>query len=78
VGGGLWFVTGRPTDGRRGFAVVLHAPVGLDWEAASRHSLGLSLNVNRALWVRRSDPTDELPLNGRIVPLPGIYYRWSR
>jgi hypothetical protein len=77
VGGGLWFATGRPSGERTGFALVLHAPVGIDWEAANRHSVGLALNLNRALWVRRSDPTDDQPSNGRVVPLPGLYYRWT-
>jgi len=42
------------------------------------HSLGLTMNVNRALAVRRTDPGDQLPLNRRLVPLPGVYYRWTR
>lgn len=76
VGAGLWLVVARPAGERTGFAGVLHAPVGVDWRAAGDHFLGLQMNVNRALWVRRSDPEDELPLNRRLVPLPGVYYRW--
>jgi hypothetical protein len=57
---------------------VLHAPVGLDWQAFDGHFLGAAMNVNRALWVRRTDPADDLPLNRRLVPLPGVYYRWGR
>jgi hypothetical protein len=78
VGGGLWLVTARPESERTGFAAVLHAPVGVDWHPAERHALGLVLNVNRALWVRRTDPEDDLPVNRRLVPLPGVYYRWTR
>lgn len=76
VGGGLWLVVARGE--RTGFAGVLHAPVGIDWRAKGRHHVGLGLNVNRALWVRRTDPEDDLPLNRRVVPLPGVYYRWAR
>ena len=77
VGAGLWVVTANPSDGRLGLAAVLRAPVGVDWNAAGGHSLGASINVNRALWVRRTDPEDDLPLNRRWVPLPGIYYRFE-
>ena len=38
----------------------------------------MTFNVNRALAVRRTDPADDLPLNGRLIPLPGVYYRWKR
>jgi hypothetical protein len=78
VGGGLWLVAARPEDGRAGFATVLHAPLGVDLQPGHRHAVGLALNVNRAIWVRRTDPDDDLPLNRRLVPLPGIYYRWTR
>lgn len=78
VGGGLWLVLARPPGERTGAAVVLQAPVGLDWRVEDRHFLGGMVNVNRALWVRRTDPEDDLPLNRRLVPLPGVYYRWGR
>jgi len=39
------------------------------------HAFGVGVNLNRALLVRRTNPEDELPLNGRLVPLPGAYYR---
>ena len=77
VGAGLWVVAANPSDGRRGLAAVLRAPVGVDWNGAGGHSLGGSINLNRALWVRRTDPEDDLPLNRRWVPLPGIYYRFE-
>ena len=75
VGGGLWMVASFPPDERTGLALVLRAPVGAEWTFVDDHSIGLSLNVNRALAVRRSDPADDLPLVGRIVPLPEAYYR---
>lgn len=80
VGAGMWFVIAPPTaeSEQTGFAAILHAPIGIDWQVESGHALGASLNVNRALWVRRTDPDDDLPLNRRLVPLPGAYYRWSR
>ncbi|MGD8320326.1 MAG: hypothetical protein PVJ02_07725 [Gemmatimonadota bacterium] len=79
VGGGLWMVLASPPGdgGQTGFAAVLHAPVGLDWQAVDDHYLGIDMAVNRALWVRRTDPEDDLPLNKRLVPLPGVYYRWG-
>lgn len=78
VGLGVWLVGARPSDERTGFAAVLQAPVGLDWQALDNHYLGLAMNVNRALWVRRTNPEDDLPLSHRLVPLPGVYYRWGR
>jgi len=78
IGGGLWFVFAHPSGERPGFAAVLRAPVGVDWHVTGNHFLGAALNVNRALMVRRTDPEDETPLNKRLVPLPGLYYRFRR
>jgi len=78
VGGGLWLVAAHPPGERTGVAAVLQAPVGVDWQAADGSYIGMTLNVNRALAVRRTDPQDEAPLNRRLVPLPGAYYRWKR
>ncbi|MBM4185125.1 MAG: hypothetical protein FJ207_13065 [Gemmatimonadetes bacterium] len=75
VGGGLWVVAAFPPQERTGLALVLRAPVGAEWSFVDDHSVGVALNVNRALAVRRTDPDDDLPLVGRIVPLPEIYYR---
>lgn len=78
VGAGLWFVTSWGGGEQPGFAVVLRAPIGLDWAVdGSRHAVGAFLNVNRGLWVRRSDPEDQLPMNRRLVPLPELYYRYG-
>ena len=77
VGAGLWAVAAAP-GGRTGWALVLRAPIGVDWSMADRHALGGFLNVNRAIWVRRSNPRDDVPLNRRLVPLPEIYYRFTR
>jgi hypothetical protein len=78
VGAGVWLVAAWPPDERTGLAAVFQAPVGVDWQAADGSYVGASLNVNRALAVRRPDPEDDLPLNRRLVPLPGVYYRWKR
>ena len=80
LGLGLWLVGAPPPrDGERlGMAAVLRAPIGVDWRASEGHYMGAALSVNRALWARRTDPEDDLPLNRRFVPLPGLYYRWSR
>ena len=80
VGGGLWVVTARAVDPteRTGIALVLRAPVGIDWSFADDHAAGLALNVNWGLGVRRSDPADDLPMNRRFVPLPELYYRFRK
>lgn len=77
VGLGFWTVAAR-TDERMGWSLVLRAPVGVDWEIDHPHAVGAFLNVNRGLWVRRSDPADDAPLNKRLVPLPELYYRVTR
>jgi uncharacterized membrane protein len=76
VGLGLWGILATPEGERPGMALVLRAPVGMDWRADGAHFLTMDINVNRGLWVRRTDPEDDTPLNQRIVPLPGISYRW--
>ena len=80
VGAGLWLASARPAVAgeRTGFALVARAPVGLDWAVSERHATGVVINVSRGLWVKRSDPDDTLPLNRRLVPLPEVYYRFSR
>jgi hypothetical protein len=79
VGLGLWTVAAKPEgDERIGWSLVARAPIGVDWEVSDPHGFGFFLNVNRGLWVRRSDPGDTSPLNERLVPLPEIYYRYAR
>jgi hypothetical protein len=36
----------------------------------------LDFNMNRALLVRRRD-IEERPSNGRLIPIPGLSYRWA-
>lgn len=76
VGAGAWLV-GAGGE-RTGVALVLRAPIGVDWSVADDHALGAALNVNLALAVRRTDPEDVIPPNRRLVPLPEVYYRWTR
>ncbi len=78
VGLGLWVAVAGPIvpAERTGFALVARAPVGVDWAFVDDHAVGAALNFNRGLAVRRSDPEDDLPMNGRIVPLPELYYRF--
>lgn len=79
LGLGLWAVVAAPAleNERTGLALVARAPVGADWAFVDDHAVGLALNFNRGLAVRRSDPEDDLPMNNRIVPLPEIYYRFT-
>jgi hypothetical protein len=79
AGAGLWATIAAPTIAgeRTGLALVLRAPIGLDWGFADNHAVGAALNLNRGLTVRRSDPEDRAPMNGRLVPLPEVYYRFK-
>ena len=76
VGIGLWGILATPEGERPGMALVVRAPVGMDWRLDGDHFLTLDLNVNQGIWVRRTDPEDDTPLNRRLVPLPGLSYRW--
>jgi len=80
VGAGLWMVVAAQGDERTGAALTLRVPIGFDWEVSDPHAVGAELNFNRVLWVRRPDPTNDRPMNSRIVPLPlpGLYYRFER
>jgi len=76
VGLGLWSAKGPSDDAPRdGIALLALAPIGADWQLLDDHALGTSINVNRGLWIRRSDPLDETPIGTRLIPLPAFYYR---
>jgi hypothetical protein len=75
VGGGLWIVLAKPPGERLGVAAVVRAPIGVDVTLRTDHHLGAAVNLNRALFARRTDPLDDLPLNKGLIPLPGFYYK---
>jgi hypothetical protein len=76
VGLGLWGVLAFPADGRPSAALVLRAPIGVEWNTSDRHALTLDVNVNQGIGIRRSDPEDDTPMNRRLIPLPGAAWRW--
>ncbi len=77
IGIGLWAISAFPREEEQtGMALVLRAPIGLDANVIGDHFLTLDLNLNRALYVRRTDPEDDTPPAARIIPLPGLSYRW--
>jgi hypothetical protein len=82
AGVGLWVVWSSPPPEnpdatRSGITVLARAPIGVDWNVQGRHYLEAHINVSRALWIRRTVPGDDRPLNRRLVPLPGLVYRWD-
>ena len=77
LGGGLWAMLARPDDAsRRGVALLARFPVGFDWRAVGDQFLDMELSVTRGLYVRRPDPESPAPINPRLVPLPGVSWRW--
>lgn len=76
MGVGLWTLVAWSGAERPGIAVLARAPVGFDWNPGGDHFLSLDINVNRGLWVQRTDPEDQAPMSHRLVPLPGLAYRW--
>jgi len=77
---GLWTVI-APTHGpgeQTAAALLIRAPVGVEFNVDADHHLGGHISLNRALWIRRRDPRDELPPSDRLVPLPGFFYLWKR
>jgi len=77
VGLGLWTVIAWPGGSRPGMALVARAPIGFDWNPTGDHFLAADMNVTRGLLVRRPDPLDDTPMSRRLVPLPGLAYRWQ-
>ena len=74
MGLGLWGLLAG-SEHRTGGALILRAPIGVDWNVSGNHSLGFNVALNKALFVRRSDPTDTEPPNPRLVPFPALEYR---
>ena len=75
VGLGLWAIVARAEEGT-GYGLIGRIPVGLDWAVATRHSVGFTVHLNRALALRRPDPEDLRPPRRSLVPLPEVSYRW--
>lgn len=76
VGMGLWWVLAFPPDERTGMALMARAPLGVQWGLTADQFVSLDLGLNRALFIRRTDPEDDTPPSRRLVPLPGMSYRW--
>lgn len=76
VGLGLWGVVGFPSGERPSASLVIRAPVGMDADTGNGHAFTFDININRGLWIRRSDPDDDTPMSSRLIPLPGASYRW--
>lgn len=76
VGLGLWGVLGFPSGERVSASLVVRAPIGMDADTGNGHAFTVDINVNRGLWIRRSDPEDDTPMSRRLIPLPGVSYRW--
>ena len=82
AGLGLWLVWSArdpedPDAARSGLTLLASAPLGFDMHLGSDHYLNGYLNVSRGLWIRRTDPDDDTPLRKRLVPLPGLAWRWD-
>lgn len=75
LGLGLWGLVAGSEE-RTGAALILRAPLGVEWNLDGGHALGFNIALNRALLVRRSDPGDTEPPNPRLVPLPSLEYRY--
>lgn len=75
VGAGLWAIVARAEEGT-GYGLIARFPVGFDWEVASRHSVALTVHLNRALALKRPDQEDRRPPRKILVPLPELGYRW--
>jgi len=80
AGLGLWAVLAPQHEAQEqaGLAIMARAPIGVEWNVDADHHLGTHLSLNRALWIRRKDPQDEIPPTNRLIPLPGFYYLWKR
>jgi hypothetical protein len=76
VGLGLWNLSVWSDEGN-GSALLLRAPLAVDWAISGGHAMGVEVGLNRALWIRRLDPEDDTPPRSNIVPFPGFYYRYS-
>ena len=76
VGAGLWLLVAGSPDGTGG-AVVARFPFGGDLHVGGGHYTTFEMSVNRGLWVKRPDPTNDIPITRRLIPLPSVSYRFA-
>jgi len=76
IGLGLWNLSVWSEEGN-GSALLIRAPLAVDWAVSGGHAMGVEVGLNRAIWIRRLDPEDDTPPRSNIVPFPGFYYRYS-
>ena len=76
VGAGLWAIFARTEKGA-GYGLIARLPTGFGWDFASRHSVALTIYLNRALALKRPDPEDRRPPRKTLIPLPELSYRWQ-
>jgi len=75
LGVGLWGLVAFSEEGT-GYGLIGRAPIGLDWTVTGNHSAAMTVYLNRALALRRSDPEDDRPPRSALIPLPEFSYRW--
>jgi len=76
VGAGILNLTAWTEEGS-GSALVLRAPLAVDWNVSGQHFASVEVGLNRAILVRRLDPEDDRPPSRNIVPFPGFSYRYG-
>lgn len=76
VGIGLWGILAFPPDNPPGFALAARLPVGITWDPLPDQRFTAEVALNRVLYILRPDRSDDMPPANRIVPLPGMSYRW--
>ncbi|MBW3534656.1 MAG: hypothetical protein KY453_05475 [Gemmatimonadetes bacterium] len=75
VGAGLWLTRAFSAEDP-GTALLVRAPLGMDWRAAGEQFLGVTVSANRVLWMTREADLETVPSSGRLVPLPELAWRW--
>jgi hypothetical protein len=76
LGAGFWNLSEWTEEGS-GSVFIFRAPIGIDWQVSGGHALGAEVGLNRALAIDRRDTEDDTPPSPRLVPFPGIYYRYG-
>lgn len=76
VGAGLWLSHSFSRESP-GSALLVRAPLGMDWRASGEQFVGVTVSANRVLWMTRPAPDlDVVPSTGRLVPVPELAWRW--